>query len=106
MLCGMFVLYTGIAWEFLPREMGFGSEMTCWRRLEIRDDIHEAFMALAAAITCCDVSSADLLVGTSKPGAFLCRRRWPAMGGVTTSPGRRVLDLPLHVTSTRNVADR
>jgi transposase len=26
------VLYTGIRWEFLPRELGFGSGMTCWRR--------------------------------------------------------------------------
>lgn len=29
----LFVLYTGIPWEFLPQEMGFGSGMTCWRRL-------------------------------------------------------------------------
>jgi len=33
-LCGiLFVLYTGIRWEFLPQELGFGSGMTCWRRL-------------------------------------------------------------------------
>ena len=33
-LCGiLFVLYTGIQWEFLPQELGFGSGMTCWRRL-------------------------------------------------------------------------
>ncbi|OPC77837.1 hypothetical protein B4N89_36825 [Embleya scabrispora] len=24
----------GIQWEFLPSELGFGSGMTCWRRLE------------------------------------------------------------------------
>jgi hypothetical protein len=23
----------GIPWEFLPQELGFGSGMTCWRRL-------------------------------------------------------------------------
>ena len=29
-LCGiLFVLYTGIPWEFLPQELGFGSGMTC-----------------------------------------------------------------------------
>jgi transposase len=39
-LCGiLFVLYTGIPWEFLPQELGFGSGMTCWRRLR---DWHEA----------------------------------------------------------------
>ncbi|WP_165966096.1 IS5 family transposase [Actinomadura sp. 7K534] len=33
-LCGiLFVLHTGIRWEFLPQELGFGSGMTCWRRL-------------------------------------------------------------------------
>jgi len=30
----LFVLKTGIPWEMLPREMGCGSGMTCWRRLK------------------------------------------------------------------------
>src|SRR5215203_1831970 len=29
----IFVLKTGLPWEFLPQEMGCGSGMTCWRRL-------------------------------------------------------------------------
>lgn len=29
----LFVLKTGIPWETLPKEMGCGSGMTCWRRL-------------------------------------------------------------------------
>ena len=29
----LFVLHTGIGWEHLPRELGFGCGMTCWRRL-------------------------------------------------------------------------
>ena len=29
----LFVLHTGIAWEHLPQELGFGCGMTCWRRL-------------------------------------------------------------------------
>ena len=33
------MLYTAIRWEFLPQELGFGSGMTCWRRLR---DWHEA----------------------------------------------------------------
>ncbi len=33
-LTGMlFVLKSGIPWEMLPREMGCGSGVTCWRRL-------------------------------------------------------------------------
>ncbi len=35
----LFVLKTGIPWEYLPREMGCGSGMTCWRRLR---DWHRA----------------------------------------------------------------
>jgi transposase len=35
----IFVLKTGIPWEVLPQEMGCGSGMTCWRRLE---EWHEA----------------------------------------------------------------
>ncbi len=29
----LFVLKTGIPWEYLPQELGCGSGMTCWRRL-------------------------------------------------------------------------
>lgn len=29
----LFVLRTGIPWEDLPQQLGFGSGMTCWRRL-------------------------------------------------------------------------
>src|SRR5213080_3330144 len=30
----LFVLYTGISWTHLPAELGFGSGITCWRRLD------------------------------------------------------------------------
>jgi transposase len=29
----LFVLRTGIPWEYLPKELGAGCGMTCWRRL-------------------------------------------------------------------------
>lgn len=29
----LFVLRTGCPWEYLPKELGCGSGMTCWRRL-------------------------------------------------------------------------
>ncbi len=35
----LFVLATGIPWQALPPEMGCGSGMTCWRRLQ---DWHQA----------------------------------------------------------------
>ena len=30
----IFILKTGLPWEYLPQEMGCGSGMTCWRRLQ------------------------------------------------------------------------
>jgi transposase len=30
----LFVLHTGMAWTHLPVELGFGSGVTCWRRLD------------------------------------------------------------------------
>ena len=30
----LFILKTGLPWEYLPREMGCGCGMTCWRRLQ------------------------------------------------------------------------
>jgi transposase len=51
-LCGiLFVLHTGIQWEFLPQELGFGSGMTCWRRLDewnragVWQRLHELLLA-------------------------------------------------------------
>lgn len=29
----LYVLKTGIGWEHLPHQLGYGSGMTCWRRL-------------------------------------------------------------------------
>jgi transposase len=51
-MCGiLFVLYTAIPWEFLPQELGFGSGMTCWRRLaewhdaDVWQQLHEVLLA-------------------------------------------------------------
>jgi transposase len=47
----LFVLKTGIPWEDLPQEMGCGSGMTCWRRLQqwehagVWERLHELLLA-------------------------------------------------------------
>ena len=47
----LFVLKTGTPWEYLPREMGCGSGMTCWRRLRdwqkagVWDKIHRVLLS-------------------------------------------------------------
>jgi transposase len=47
----LFVLKTGLAWELLPQELGWGSGMTAWRRLHawqkkgVWKKIHAALLA-------------------------------------------------------------
>ncbi len=47
----LFVLKSGIPWEMLPQEMGCGSGMTCWRRLQewhgagVWQKLHELLLA-------------------------------------------------------------
>src|SRR5262245_24457810 len=46
----LFVLHTGIAWQQLPAELGFGSGVTCWRRLDewqragVWDELHAVLL--------------------------------------------------------------
>ncbi|WP_373311178.1 IS5 family transposase [Streptomyces fumanus] len=51
-LCGiLYVLHTDNQWEYLPQELGFGSGMTCWRRLRdwneagVWQRLHEVLLA-------------------------------------------------------------
>ncbi|MEU7052554.1 IS5 family transposase [Streptomyces eurythermus] len=62
-LCGiLYVLYTGIQWEYLPKELGFGSGMTCWRRLRdwneagVWQRLHEVLLAELNAASRLDLS--------------------------------------------------
>ncbi|MER6240696.1 IS5 family transposase [Streptomyces clavifer] len=64
-LCGiLFVLHTGIQWEYLPQELGFGSGMTCWRRLAawneagVWDRLHVVLLARLRAAKQLDWSRA------------------------------------------------
>ena len=47
----LFVLKSGIPWEMLPKEMGCGSGMSCWRRLRdwqeagVWQKLHELLLA-------------------------------------------------------------
>lgn len=59
-----FVLHTGIAWEHLPQELGFGSGMTCWRRLAewtevgVWPRLHEVLLAKLPSTNALDFSRA------------------------------------------------
>jgi transposase len=77
----LFVLTTGIAWQRLPKELGFGSGMTCWRRLRdwqeagVWQQLHELLLArlrqagrLDLSRTICDSASLRALLGATRPG--------------------------------------
>jgi len=76
----LFVLTTGIAWQRLPQELGYGSGMTCWRRLRdwqqagVWQQLHELLLTrlrqagrldLSRAI--CDSASLRALLGATRP---------------------------------------
>jgi transposase len=62
----LFVLRTGIPWEYLPQEMGCGSGMTCWRRLRewqqagVRQELHARLLDQLASADQLDWSRACL----------------------------------------------
>ncbi len=113
----LFVLKTGIGWEDLPKEMGCGSGMTCWRRLRdwnaagVFQRLHEVLLAKlreAGQIDWDDVvvdsSSVRAVFGGRRPGPT--RRTGPrTAASITSSPmpgasrSRRSSRLPTATTS-------
>ena len=76
----LFVLRTGIAWQQLPQELGYGSGMTCWRRLKewqqagVFQALHERLLAqlhaagrLDLSTAVCDSASLRALLGARRP---------------------------------------
>ncbi len=76
----LFVLRTGMPWEVLPREMGCGSGMTCWRRLRdwqelgVWDELHAVLLDHLRASNridwdrvCVDSSSVRDVFGVETP---------------------------------------
>jgi transposase len=76
----LFVLTTGIAWQRLPQELGFGSGMTCWRRLRdwhqagVFARLHQLLLArlrqndqLDLSRAVCDSASLRALLGAPRP---------------------------------------
>ena len=78
----LFVLKTGIPWEYLPKEMGCGSGMTCWRRLRdwqkagVWDKIHRVLFSKLRSTNQIDFSRA-LVDSGSVRAVFGGRKRAP-----------------------------
>jgi transposase len=77
----LFVLKTGLPWEYLPPEMGCGSGMTCWRRLRdwqaagVWEQLHRVFLERLSTAdqidwsrACIDSGSVPAPGGAKKPG--------------------------------------
>ena len=76
----LFVLTTGIVWQRLPQELGYGSGMTCWRRLHqwqqsgVFERLHQLLLAklrqadqLDLSRAVCDSASLRALLGAQRP---------------------------------------
>jgi transposase len=102
-LCGILVVpHTGIHWEYLPQELGFGSGMTCWRRLDVWNDagvwqrLHELLLAELQGAGKLDWSRAvidSFHVRAARRGPQVARARLTAPGrapsttSIATAPG-------------------
>lgn len=77
----LFVLTTGIAWTRLPQQLGYGSGMTCWRRLRdwqtagVWQRLHELLLARLHAMgqldwsrAIADSSHVRAVMGAPRPG--------------------------------------
>jgi transposase len=88
--CGiLFVLHTGIQWEHLPQELGFGSGMTCrrrlrdWNRAGVWQRLHEFLLAELNAAARLDWSRAVIdssHVRALKGGSTRAPRRSTGVG--------------------------
>ena len=84
----LFVLRTGIPWEYLPREMGCGSGMTCWRRL--RDWQRAGVWDRLLRKALCELNGAGKIDWSRGSRPRLARRGGAVPGGADRSgrPGR------------------
>jgi transposase len=95
----LFVLHTGIAWHDLPREFGYGSGVTCWRRLRewqqagVWEHLHHELLGrlhrageLDWSRTVADSSHIRALLGA--PNGAIPGRSWPR-GLKAPPPDRR-----------------
>lgn len=89
-LCGiLFVLHRGIQWDFLPQELGFGSGMTCWRRLRdwneagVWRQLHEVMLAELNAAARLDWSRA--VVDSSQVRAIKGGARRDRVGSIVAN---------------------
>ena len=101
----VFVLKTGIQWEWLPQEMGCGSGMTCWRRLRdwhqagVWDRLQQVLLAKLNGAECLDWDRAvvDASIIRAKGGDPSLRKRPGPIRRTARVRGRSATSLPTAV---------
>lgn len=99
----IFVLKTGIPWQYLPKEMGCGSGQTCWRRLKdwqkagIWDKIHRMLLDHLREKDKIDFSRA--VVDSSSVRAVFGGRKPARMRRIDGSWGRNITLSPMQAAS-------
>ena len=96
----LFVLYTGISWQQLPLELGFGSGQTCWRRLGrwheagVFDQLHRILLAELNAAgqidwtrACLDASHVKAKKGARRPPPRQSTEAKPAASTTSSATG-------------------
>ena len=72
----LYVLHSGVGWEHLPPELGFGSGWTCWRRMDewqragVWDRLHALLLGRLRAADQLDWSRAVI------DGSHVQAKRW------------------------------
>lgn len=110
----LYVLKSGIPWEMLPQELGFGTGMSCWRylhewqRMGVWQKIHEKLLArlrgankidFSRAIV--DSSSVRAVLGGPKRGRI---RRIAGKKGQNTTFSPKLRGFPLRSMPRRRTA--
>jgi transposase len=99
----LFVLKTGIPWEYLPKEMGCGSGMTCWRRLRdwqeggVWEKIRGVLLQTLEDAQQIDWSRV-VVDSTSVRAVFGGRKRAP-IPRIAANPARSITYLPMPTAS-------
>ena len=92
----LFVLQTGIAWEDLPQALGYGSGMTCWRRLRqwqaagVWQRLHMAMLEHLRQDDQIDWARASI-DGSSVPSPRGARRQAPTLQTEASSAASAIL---------------
>lgn len=94
----LFILKTGLPWEHLPQELGWGSGMTAWRRLHawqkrgVWQRIHEALLAHLQHADQLDWSRA--VVDSSSVRAVHGGKKLALIPPIAVSPAANIMSSP------------